>query len=243
MREPSGADRQVTLDEGDHYTPFWLSPLEVAAFTRHRDTRAFSAIDVTTGTERELFQVDALPAPAGTSLHPVEGLNVEVNPSLTQVLTSRVRDGVANLWSVPLREGRPAGPATQLTAETDGGSFPHWSPDGGWVAYQCEAGDETHVCVVDAGGGHRAQLTHGRGLHFIGGWIGDRTILIAARRDAVWNVVALDRLTGVERALTTFTDARSYVRYPRWDAAGQRVLFERAESTGNIWRVGLPAER
>ncbi len=243
VREPSGADRQVTLDEGDHYTPFWLSPLEVAAFTRHRDTRAFSAIDVTTGTERELFQVDALPAPAGTSLHPVEGLNVEVNPSLTQVLTSRVRDGVANLWSVPLREGRPAGPATQLTAETDGGSFPHWSPDGGWVAYQCEAGDETHVCVVDAGGGHRAQLTHGRGLHFIGGWIGDRTILIAARRDAVWNVVALDRLTGVERALTTFTDARSYVRYPRWDAAGQRVLFERAESTGNIWRVGLPAER
>ena len=43
-----------------------------------------------------------------------------------------------------------------------------------------------------------------------------------------------------DTALTAFTDARSYVRYPHWDRAGQRILFERAETTGNIWSVQLP---
>lgn len=98
----------------------------------------------------------------------------------------------------------------------------------------------THTCVVGADGSGRRQLTHERGQSFLGGWMGDDTILVAARRNAVWDVIGVEAHTGAVRPLTSFSDARSYVRYPYWDEAGRRILFERATTTGNIWSVELP---
>jgi hypothetical protein len=47
--------------------------------------------------------------------------------------------------------------------------------------------------------------------------------------------------SGQVTPLTAFVEPRFYVRYPRWDPAGRRVVFERYETTGRLWSVQLPA--
>lgn len=178
--------------------------------------------------------------PDGSTLHPLPSMNVTPDVGLTRVVATLVSDGVPNLWVFRLAKGSLGPGATQLTAEPGSGSFPHWSPDGRSIAYQCGEGVDTHVCVVGADGAGRRQLTHERGQSFIGSWMGNDGVLVAVRREAVWNVVSVDVGSGVVAPLTAFTDARSFVRYPRWDPAGRRILFERAETTGNIWSVQVP---
>ncbi len=240
IRDDEGGMRQVTTDEGDHFIPFWLPGFrEVAFCSAHQGVAGYQAVDVTTGRERQLFRMADLPLPPSTALHPLASLNVVPDVDLRRVLATLVKDGVPNLWLFRLSGGRFEAEATQLTFEAEGGSFPHWSPDGRLVSYQCGEGMNTHTCVVGADGAGRRQLTHERGQSFLGGWMEDDTILVAARRDAVWNVIGVDAQSGAVTPLTAFTDARSYVRYPHWDKAGQRILFERAETTGNIWTVGV----
>ena len=85
------------------------------------------------------------------------------------------------------------------------------------------------------------QLTHDSGTNFIGEWIGDDAVLFAAKHQAVWNVRSVARATGQVTALTAFVEPRFYVRYPRWDPANRRVVFERYETTGRLFAVRLPA--
>lgn len=240
VRDGEGGMRQVTTDDGEHFIPFWLPDhREVVFFAVHRGVDSFHAVDVTTGRERPLFRIADLPLPASATVHPLPSLNVVPDVALRRVIVTLVKDGVPNLWVFRLANGRLEPQPTQVTAEAEGGSFPHWSPDGRFISYQCGEGPHTHVCVVGADGSGRRQLTHERGQSFLGGWMGDDRILVAARRDAVWNVIGVNARSGAVTPLTSFTDARSYVRYPQWDEPGRRILFERAETAGNIWSVGL----
>ncbi|MFN7914173.1 MAG: winged helix-turn-helix domain-containing protein [Vicinamibacterales bacterium] len=240
-RGRTGEPRQLTVDDGEHLIPFWVDGYrDVAYYATHGDVPAFHALDVSSGRERLLFRIADLPVPPGTSLHPLPNLNVLPDSGLTHVVMTLITDGVPNLWVVPLVQGRPAPRATQVTFEREGGSFPHWSPDGRSLAYQCGEGDNTHVCLVGADGSGRRQVTHEAGVHFIGGWMGTDTLLVAARHEAVWNVIGVHLTTSSVRQFTDFTDARSYVRYPQFDPSGRRILFERAQATANIWRAAMP---
>ncbi|HUR35626.1 MAG TPA: winged helix-turn-helix domain-containing protein [Vicinamibacterales bacterium] len=244
LREPQGTARQLTLDEGEHLTPFWVAGFsEVAFISSHQGTASLNAVNVTTGRERQIFRLADLPAPAGTSPHPLSSLNIAIDATLGHVVMTLEREHVMNLWVASLKDGVPEGPVTQVTFEQEGAAFPHWSPDGRWISYQCTDGDSIQACVVGIDGVGRRQLTTGPGQNFLGGWMGNDTILVAARRRSVWNVIGLNRSDGSVSTLTPFTDARSYVRYPQWDAVGQRVFFERAEAAANIWTVDLRDHR
>ncbi|MEQ1912974.1 MAG: hypothetical protein ABMA15_29430, partial [Vicinamibacterales bacterium] len=195
LREADGAVRQITLDGGEHGNPSWLPGFaEVAYFAGHNGVASYNALNVTTGIERELFRLSELPTPDGATLHPLAYLNVAVDRTASRAAFALASNAVMNLWLSDI-DG-PGGPSVprQLTHERHGGAFPKWSPDGRWISYQCDEGADTHVCVIGADGTGRRQLTSESGLNFTGGWIGSDTILVAARRDAVWNVVGVDRV-------------------------------------------------
>jgi Tol biopolymer transport system component/DNA-binding winged helix-turn-helix (wHTH) protein len=240
-----GAVRQITPDAGaNHYGPSWMpGEREIAIVSDHDGETGFWAVDPETGRERPLFKLSDLPRARDDSQEASASpaANIAFNAAFDRLAMSVVTNGVANLWVAPMHDGRPSGPLVQRTFEHQGGSYPVWSPDGQWLAYQCYSGTDTHVCVVGAESGERRQLTNEPGQSWTGGWApNSEMILFAARRAAVWNVASVSRLTGAARQLTQLAEPRFYVRYPRWDAANKRVVFERSETTGRIWAAALP---
>ena len=95
--------------------------------------------------------------------------------------------------------------------------------------------------MIDAEGTQPArQLTREPGTNFIGEWIDDESILVAGREAGLWNLRRVSAATGAVTDLTAFREPRFYVRYPRWDPAARRVLFERHETSGRLWSLQLP---
>jgi Tol biopolymer transport system component len=242
---PRAPLRQLTTDPPHHGGPLWMpGEREIAFVTNHGEGPGFWAVDPETGRERMLFLLAELPQPPAGSRDSTAApfLNIAIARDFTRLAMAVVRDGAPNLWVASLRESRPDGALVQRTFESEGGTYPVWSPDGRWIAYQCASGTDTHVCVTGADDGDRIQLTNEPGQSWIGGWAPDSDrIVFAARRGAVWNVATVSRSTSVVRTLTSFTEPRLYVRYPRWDRAHNRIVFERSETTGRIWSVDLPS--
>ena len=64
-----------------------------------------------------------------------------------------------NLWSLPLAEGRPAGPPRPLTRTTYRNTYPTFSPDGSRIAFQLKRpGADTEVWTVPSGGGEATPI-------------------------------------------------------------------------------------
>ena len=244
---PGGSLRQVTTDEASHGAPQWMpGEREVAFVSDHAGGSGFWALDLDSGRERLLFRYDELPrAPDDAQASTASpGVNIAFTRDFSRLVMAVVRDGTPNLWVGMMQDMRPQGDLIQRTFEREGGSYPAWSPDSQWLAYQCTRGTDTDVCVIGADGTGRRQLTNQPGQSWVGGWAADNDrILFAARRDAVWNVATVSRSTGAVQTLTRFTEPRIYVRYPRWDASQSRVLFERSETTSRIWSVDLSPSR
>jgi Tol biopolymer transport system component/DNA-binding winged helix-turn-helix (wHTH) protein len=241
--EPGQAPRQLTSDARDHFSPFWVrGENALAVLANHGDGIGWWRLDPATGRERLLFPLAAITRPPAVQTQIVgPAAGMAISGDLKRLAVAYVRDGVPNLWTTTLGPHGPAAPLVQRTFETKGGSFGAWSPDGSWLAYQCGRGGDTQVCVVDADGRAPArQLTSTPGTNFIGEWTDDDAILFAAKDRAVWNVRRVDRATGKVTAMTSFVEPRFYVRYPRWDAARRRVVFERWETNGRLWSVRIP---
>ena len=241
---PPSPMRQITADAVNHRGSRWLpGERELAYVTDFPDGPGFAAIDPESGRTRRLFQLTDVPHPEGPSQASTASptTNIAINPDFTALAIAIVTEGRPNVWLAGMRDQRPDGTMTQLTRERDGGSYPVWSADGRWLAYQCNEGSDTNVCVTRSDGGGRIQLTHEPGQSWVGGWKSDNdSVLFAAERDGVWNIQSVTRTTGRIQELTHFTDPPGHVRYPRWDPAHRQVVFERAQTTGRIWTVELP---
>jgi Tol biopolymer transport system component/DNA-binding winged helix-turn-helix (wHTH) protein len=241
---PPASMRQITADKANHRGSQWLpGEREIAYVTDLPEGAGFAAIDPESGRTRPLFVLSNLPHPPGPSQPSTAAptTNIAFNPDFTALAMAIVQDGRPNVWLAGLQNQRPDGTLTQLTFEREGGSYPVWSSDGRWVAYQCNEGADTNVCVTRAEGGGRIQLTHEPGQSWVGGWKSDNdTVLFAAERNGVWNVESVSRTTGKIQILTEFNAPQGHVRYPRWDPAHRQIIFEVAQTTGRIWTVDLP---
>jgi Tol biopolymer transport system component len=241
---PGSPMRQVTTDAPAHTGPRWMrGDKELAVITAHGDAPGFWAVDPETGRERPLFLLSDIPQPPGTSQPSTASpaANIAITSDFSRLVMAVIKEGVPNLWMTSLKSFKPEGGLVQRTFEREGGSYPAWSPDGRWIAYQCTTGTSTNVCVVNVESGERTQLTNDAGQSWIGGWASDNdTVLFASRRQGVWNVATVSRTAKTVRTLTHFTEPRGYVRYPRWDPLNRRVVFDRADTTARLWAVELP---
>ncbi len=243
MLDGVGEPRPLTPHPPGHGGTQWLpGQREVVALTDHGEGPSVYALDPSTGRERRLFGTHDIPWPLGETQasSAAPAINIVFSSRFDRAVLAIVKDGRSNLWMIGLRDMKPDGSIVQKTFEVDGASYPAWSPDDKWIAYQCGEATNMHVCVIDAVTGVRTRLTHEPGQSWVGGWGADNeTIFYAARRAAIWNIASVSRSTGTVRQLTTFTEATSYVRYPKWDEKNRRVLFERSEAVGRTWSATL----
>jgi Tol biopolymer transport system component len=166
----------------------------------------------------------------------VEGSLGRLSPDGKQLAFNSRAGGPINVWTAPL-EG---GPARQLTFDQELMGFPVWSPDGRWLACEMQRGDDTHLTVIPSSGGTPVQLTSDRGQSWPGSWSpdGDK-IAFAGLRQGVWNVWWVSRREPTQRRVTNYTRPNIYVRYPAWSPRGDRIVYEYAETAGNIWVMEL----
>jgi Tol biopolymer transport system component len=226
--------RQLTFDTPVGPMHSWLPGGEEIAYLAGRDRRVeVRAIAVTTGRSRLLQSYGPW-----TMTERIKLIHARFTPDGGDIVISQVRDGVMNLWTQNLQTGN----SRQLTYDREAAGFPTVSDDGRWIAFEVMRGGDVHLAIVPSGGGEARVLTSGRGLYWPHSFApdGDR-IAVAYRTDGLWRLGAISRTTGQLVPLSAPVPASNFVRYPAWSARNDRIVYEHAQVTGNIWMATLGA--
>jgi Tol biopolymer transport system component len=213
---------QLTRDVSNHSLAGWFTDADHLAYAGSRDGR-WAMESFTIGAGKETRLVD-LPSNVG--------FFVRISPDGEAIAYHSTTSGAMNIWIEQVRTGQ----TRQLTFDPESMGFPCWSPDSKFIALQMTRGDDTNICVVPSAGGTPIQLTHDRGLSWAYSWSpdGDK-IAFAGSRNGVWNVYWVSRRTGEEQQITANSKTNAYVRYPAWSPLGDQMVYEYAETSGNIW--------
>lgn len=216
--------RQISTVPG--FNAWWFPSGDRVGFSVPRGEESeywFAAADGS--VEKKLFTYDHL-----------DVYNGRLAADGKSVLFNSKRSGTINIWQIPIEGGE----AKQLTFDNEMAGFPAMSRDGEWIAVQIKRGGNTHVAYMPAGGGELIQVTNEPGQSWVNDWAPDNDrILFAGRRGTSWNIYSVSRTTGEVTKLTNFDKLNSYVRYPAWSPLGDKIAYEYAESTGNIWMIEL----
>lgn len=147
---------------------------------------------------------------------------------------SKIGSDTINVWLIDLQTGE----RRQLTFDKEMAAFPCWSPDSKRLAIQLKRGDDTHITVYSLETGQSRLLTQEHGQHWSYSWSpdGDK-IAYAGLKNGFWNIWWISTSSGVEKQITTYEKMNAYVRYPTWSPQGNRIVFEYAETTGNVWMI------
>ena len=140
--------------------------------------------------------------------------------------------GAVTTWRVPLAGGEPV----RLTPPSMSAGYPAWSIDGRHLAVEVLDTRNTQISIINRDGSGFRQLTSGDGQHWPHSWAPDNDrIAFAGTKDGVWDVWTVSASTGAVQQLTKFSGGNSYVRYPAWSPMNDRIVFEYATTTGNLW--------
>jgi Tol biopolymer transport system component/DNA-binding winged helix-turn-helix (wHTH) protein len=222
-------DRALTTDSGYEHRPLWsIDGKRIFYFTLDEEWRA-AMWSIQTADRRETF------------VRPIPPLMAqwEISPDGRTVAFASSRAGnVVNVWIAPMDDLEDP---TQLTFDKEMMGFPLWSPDGTRLALQVQRGSDTQVGVVSLRDGEVQLLTSEPGTRWGGSWSPDgEKYAYTALRDDRWNLCWVSLADPQERKLTDYSLSRSYVRYPAWSPQGDQIVFEYADTTGEIWLLELP---
>lgn len=225
---------QLTSDESAEHKPSWFPDgTRVGYLTKRRRVGGLWSVDIHTRREQLVFDF------AGAEQYPsLDGTlaEFEASPSMTQIAVSMLTPpaGQRMLYISPIGKFQPrrVGPA--------GVGYPSWSPDEQQLAVEIKDGSSTHAGVIDLASGALRQLTKERGHTWVRSWSPDgRRVAVAALRDGRWSLRWIDVTSGKEGPLTASHPPGVYLRYPEWSPKGDRIVFERGVTRGNIWTISI----
>ena len=217
---------QLTSNPATDAQPNWFPKGDQIAFLsdRNNDHLALWSITLATGREEPLLDLGA-------------GVEFAVlSPDGKQVAFNSKKSGTINVWTTPISGGEQK----QLTYDNELMGFPCWSPDGKWLAFEIKRGDDQNIAIIPSGGGTPTQITFEKGLNWAYSWSpdGDK-IAFAGFRDGVWNIYSVAVSTKEQKQLTHYSKLNAFARYPAWSPSGNQIVYEYAETIGNIWLIEL----
>jgi Tol biopolymer transport system component len=228
---PDGSDeRQLTLHPANDSQASWTPDGRAVVFCSERNKQwSLYAARLDGGTEECLAVLD-----------PTFD-NIRLSPDGTTIAYhAPSAEGPINIWLAAV----DGSGARQITHDQEYLAFPCWSPDGRALAAEHRSGLDDHLMLVAADGTSVRSLVTAPGKHWPYSWSPDgRRIAAAVLRDGFWNVFWIDRETGEERQLTDYRQLTAYVRWPAWSPRGDQIVYEYAETVGDLWLLeGLQPE-
>ena len=215
---------QLTTDPNNHYAPNWFPEGDRIAYLTERPGRQVRAINLQTGRDQLLFETN------------MDMGGLTLSPDGKKFAFSSPTNGALNLFTIAVEGGE----ARQLTFDRELMGFPCWSPDGQFLAFEMKRGEDTHVGIIPSDGGEPVQLTSDQGQSFTGSWSPDgERVAFAGERNGIWNIWWVSVKDKTEKQVTNYTKPNAYVRYPSWSPLGDRIVYEYAETAGNIWLIDL----
>jgi Tol biopolymer transport system component len=215
---------QVTQNQGTDSQANWLPSGDKIAFLSDHNSKhlTLKTISLTTGKEEELADL---------------GDDVQfatLSPDGQRVASNLIQNGVMNIWVANLESGE----RKQLTFDNETAAFPCWSPDGKWIAYEMKRGHDDYMMLIPSSGGEPKQLTNDKGKSWPNSFSpdGDK-IVFAGQREGIWNLYWFSLSTKTQKRLTNYSQLNTFVRYPTWSR--NQIVYEYAETTGNIWTARL----
>ncbi|MBK6405880.1 MAG: PD40 domain-containing protein [Holophagales bacterium] len=162
-----------------------------------------------------------------------DAISIRLSPDGKRIAYHSKRDSITiNTWMADLTTRTQH----KLTFDREFVGYPCWSPDGRELALEVRRGDDIFIGVMPSAGGTPELLTEKRGLSWAFSYSPDgRRIAFAGYRDDTWNLWWIDRGTREEKRLTGNTRLDVYIRYPSWSPKGDRIVYEQAETRGQVF--------
>ncbi len=216
----------LTPGKDDEFFPTWMPDnRHVLTAIGRGQVRRVSRVSIDT---RQTEDVEGLPAQMSNLALSPDGRDLAYH-------VTNERGGLT-VWRVPATGGDPV----RLTPPGESAGYPSWSPDGQRLALEMDDGGTTQVWVVNRDGSGLRRVTTTPGQHWPHSWAPDNDrIAFAGEREAIWNVWTVSTSTGVAEQLTKFSTPNGYVRYPAWSPLNDRIVFEHATATANVWTARL----
>jgi eukaryotic-like serine/threonine-protein kinase len=224
----SGAPRLLTDLPGTVSTPAYSPDGKWVAFKREFEGRNQIWVIAAAGGMAERFE-----GGEGGELNPAW------SPDATQLAYASPATGESHIWLAPIRDGRRAGGATQLTSGDSVDLYPAWSWDGSRIAYVAWTKSDAEVRVVAPRGGPPRVI--GRG---------SRIGRLRWERASGWLWFAMDGSQGASSLWKVSPEGgapvlvkpelfRDVSPYYDFDLSidGRFLAFTRQESHGDIWLI------